>query len=246
MSGIEAMMGDMRAVIPSPWVEVALVAVSFLCGATVGIERERHDKPAGLRTLVLICVGSTTFTLVSMSPALGGREPARVAAQIVTGVGFLGAGSIIRERFGITGLTTAATVWATAGVGMVIGAGYATAGVALSLTILLTLATGKFVEERLSGACRIEQVVVRYRPDNGRTRVRLQQALDGARGPVAASEERAVPGGLSEITLSYCAIHREHRSLLAALVDVPSIEAIQPLGGAAVQGHDRHDGGHEG
>src|SRR5262245_41989283 len=106
------MLGDLRAIVPSPWSEVALMAIAFMCGGIVGIERERQEKPAGLRTVVLICIGSAVFTAVSMSHVLGGREPARVAAQIVTGVGFLGAGSIMRERFGIRGLTTAATVWA--------------------------------------------------------------------------------------------------------------------------------------
>jgi putative Mg2+ transporter-C (MgtC) family protein len=243
MSSFDAIIGDLRAVIPSPWVEVALVAVALLCGAAVGIERERHDKPAGLRTLVLICVGSAVFTLASISPALGGREPARVAAQIVTGVGFLGAGSIIRERFGITGLTTAATVWATAGVGMVVGAGYATAGVALSLTVLVTLAAGKFVEERVTGACRLDRVVVRFRPDNGRARVRIQQALDRARGPIQTSDERSAPDGHNELTISYCGIHREHRSVLGGLIDLPVVEGLIPLDATPVQGHKKSEGG---
>ena len=83
---------------------------AFACGAIVGFEREKGHKPAGLRTQILICLGSAIFTVVSMSPVLASREPARIAAQIVTGVGFLGAGSILRDRHQITGLTTAATI----------------------------------------------------------------------------------------------------------------------------------------
>jgi putative Mg2+ transporter-C (MgtC) family protein len=241
MVTLDAVTGDLRALIPSPWSDAVLVAAAVLCGATIGIERERHDKPAGLRTLVLICMGSAVFTIASLSPVLGGHEPARVAAQIVTGVGFLGAGSIIRERFGISGLTTAATVWATAGVGMVIGAGYAVAGVALSLAVLGTLAAGKVVEDLVTGRCRLERVVVRYRPDNGRARVRIQQGLDRARGPIQTSDERDADDGHREITIAYCHYHREHRSVLGTLIDLPMVEGIHPLDGSPVQGHKRNE-----
>jgi putative Mg2+ transporter-C (MgtC) family protein len=220
---IRLMFGDLRGAVPAPLSEITLVAVSFLCGMTVGLERERHDKPAGLRTLVLICVGSTIFTLASVSPAMGQREPARIAAQIVTGVGFLGAGSILRDRLMITGLTTAATVWATAGVGMIVGAGYATAGVALSLTILIALAALKSIEEHISGPCRMSSMVVRYQPNAGRTRVRIQQALDAAKGPVKAVDS---PGDACELTLTYCAAHKEHRAVLTTLADLSNVDSF--------------------
>jgi putative Mg2+ transporter-C (MgtC) family protein len=222
---LRLLFGNLRTAVPPPLSEITLVVVAFLCGVVVGLERERHDKPAGLRTLVLICVGSTIFTLASVSPALGGREPARVAAQIVTGVGFLGAGSILRDRFMITGLTTAATVWATAGVGMIVGAGYATAGVALSVTILITLSTLKTIEERLAGPCRLRRIAVRYQPNAGRTRVRIQQALDGTRGPLRVIDDRVED---AQITLSYCTTHKEHRAVLNNLADIGMVESLIP------------------
>jgi putative Mg2+ transporter-C (MgtC) family protein len=218
--------GTLRALLPVPWSEIVLAAIAFLCGAVVGVERERNDKPAGLRTLVLICVGSAVFTMVSLSPALGLREPARVAAQIVTGVGFLGAGSIIREGSGIIGMTTAASIWATAGVGMVVGAGYAAAGVVLSLIILLTLVALKRLEEWLAGPCQLRQVLVRYRPDSGKTSVRLQQIVDRGRGPVRVSPERAGPTGSSEMVLSYCSAHREHRNVVGVIAELPEVESM--------------------
>jgi putative Mg2+ transporter-C (MgtC) family protein len=217
------MFGDIRGAVPPPLSEITLVAVSFLCGMTVGLERERHDKPAGLRTLVLICVGSTIFTLASVSPVMGQREPARIAAQIVTGVGFLGAGSILRDRLMITGLTTAATVWATAGVGMVVGAGYATAGVALSLTILIALAALRSIEEHISGPCRMRSVVISYQSNAGRTRIRIQQALDAAKGPVKVVD---APGDVCELTLTYCSAHKEHRTLLTTLADLSNVDSF--------------------
>jgi putative Mg2+ transporter-C (MgtC) family protein len=218
--------GTLRSVLAPPWSELVLTAVAFLCGAIVGVERERNDKPAGLRTLVLICVGSAVFTMVSMSPALGSREPARVAAQIVTGVGFLGAGSIIREASGVIGITTAATVWATAGVGMVVGAGYAAAGATLSLVILLTLVALKRLEEWVAGPCRLRQMVVRYRPDSGKARVRLMQAIDRGRGPVHASAERPASDGHRELVVTFCDAHREHRTLAGWLAELSEVESL--------------------
>ncbi len=96
------------------------VVLSFI----LGLDRERKGKPAGLRTILLVGVGSALFTLVSIY-GLPGRDPSRIASNIVTGVGFLGAGTILRvkEKERILGLTTAATIWYTAAVGMMVGAG---------------------------------------------------------------------------------------------------------------------------
>src|SRR5690349_12459167 len=87
-------------------------------GAVIGLEREYRRKPAGLRTNILIALGSALFTTVSVQLGQGGNTPDRVAAQIVTGVGFLGAGAILRGRDHVTGVTTAATVWVNAAIGM--------------------------------------------------------------------------------------------------------------------------------
>src|SRR3954453_481692 len=173
-------LGDIRTVVASPWAEVILVAVSFICGGLVGSERERSEKPAGLRTLILICGGSTIFTMVAMSGVLGAKEPSRIAAQIVTGVGFLGAGSILRERNGITGLTTAASIWAVSAVGIVVGAGYAAAGFAAALAIVFTLAGLSRAEEWV-GRCSRQQIVVTYRRERGKTRALLQRIVDQER-----------------------------------------------------------------
>lgn len=93
-------------------------------GAVIGYQRERADKPAGLRTHVLICVGSALFTVVSAYGFIDVADPTRIAAGIVTGIGFLGAGAIIRrEGELVTGLTTAATIWVVAAIGLAAGAG---------------------------------------------------------------------------------------------------------------------------
>src|SRR5436853_7299830 len=86
-------------------------------GAAIGIERELHRKPAGLRTNILIALGAALMTMISIELARVGGTPDRIAAQIVTGIGFLGAGAILRSGGSVPGMTTAATIWVNAGVG---------------------------------------------------------------------------------------------------------------------------------
>jgi putative Mg2+ transporter-C (MgtC) family protein len=105
-------------------------------GAAIGIEREIRQKPAGLRTNILIALGAALFTIISVEIARAGGTPDRVAAQIVTGIGFLGAGAILRSGHSIHGMTTAATIWVNAAIGMAAGSGaYAMATVATTLTL---------------------------------------------------------------------------------------------------------------
>ncbi|HAA89889.1 MAG: Transporter MgtC/SapB family [Thermoanaerobacterales bacterium 50_218] len=114
--------------------EIALrMVISLLVGTIVGYERSKQQKPAGVRTYSLVCIGSTLFMIVSaygiphLAGVVGGADyridPGRIAAQIVTGIGFLGAGVIWKEGGNIRGLTTAANLWITAGLGMAIGVG---------------------------------------------------------------------------------------------------------------------------
>jgi putative Mg2+ transporter-C (MgtC) family protein len=99
----------------------ALLAIG--CGAVIGIERQFKHKPAGMRTNIMICLGAAIFTVISKKMSEGTSDSiTRIAAQIVTGVGFLGAGAVIQDRGGIHGLTTAATIWLVASIGMACGA----------------------------------------------------------------------------------------------------------------------------
>jgi putative Mg2+ transporter-C (MgtC) family protein len=99
------------------------ILMAVLAGGLIGLEREFRDKAAGFRTMIFICMGAVLFTIFSTK--LGAeRDPTRIAASIVTGVGFLGAGVILREGGKIIGLTTAATIWLTAAIGMGLGGGY--------------------------------------------------------------------------------------------------------------------------
>lgn len=119
--------------------------VAAALGAAVGFEREIKRKPAGLRTHSLVCIGATLFTIVSIN--FIGAEPARIAAGIVTGIGFLGAGMIFKSEDRVRGLTTAAELWVLAAVGIAIGMGYYFAAVATTLVVIFILIPLKYVEK---------------------------------------------------------------------------------------------------
>jgi len=122
------------------WSDAVSLLLAVVFGGFIGAEREYRGKPAGLRTNILICLGSCIFTIISTT--LSGSDPGRISAQIVTGIGFLGAGAIIHSGIGIHGLTTAAVIWVVASVGMACGAKMymlAAAATLLSLVVLLAL-----------------------------------------------------------------------------------------------------------
>src|SRR6516162_8944975 len=122
------------------------LVVAVLLGGIIGLEREIHDKPAGLRANILICVGSTLF--MSISTAFGDT---RIGAQIITGIGFLGAGSVLHAHGFVIGLTTAATIWVVAGVGMALGSGMYLVAIFATGMSLVTLYLLSFVEDRIQG-----------------------------------------------------------------------------------------------
>ena len=120
--------------------DVLAIVLAVVLGAAVGLERELSGKAAGLRTNILICLGAALFTLISRQMAEGnGGSITRIAAQVVTGVGFLGAGAIIQDRGGVHGLTTAATIWLVASIGMACGAGLYHLAVVTTVAAILVL-----------------------------------------------------------------------------------------------------------
>lgn len=118
------------------------ICLALVLGGALGMEREYHDKPAGFATNCLICLGAMLFTVLSEIMGLAGGDPGRIAAQIVTGVGFIGAGAIMRDGNKVSGITTAANVWLVAALGMAVGYGeyiWATACAAGILAVQLVL-----------------------------------------------------------------------------------------------------------
>lgn len=133
---------------------VTKLLISILIGGIIGSEREYHNKSAGLRTLMLICLGATLFTIFSME--IGERtSPDRIASNIVTGIGFVGAGVIFMGGTGINGVTTAATIWATAALGVGVGAGHQYIALAGCIVLVGILQFFKIIEEWLDRINRV-------------------------------------------------------------------------------------------
>ena len=189
--------------------------LAAVLGGAVGLEREMREREAGLRTHLLVALGSALFFLVSayawtdwtFSQSSGiTYDPTRIAAQIVTGIGFLGAGAIIRQGLSVRGLTTAATLWLVAGIGMASGAGYWEAAVIATAGAILTLWPLRIVAHK---------AVIRIRPGDEQ---RLVVDLAGGQGaaPVLAALED-LGGTVSQFQLSESRGGRE----LVATVDFP-------------------------
>ncbi len=120
-----------------------------MLGAVIGLERARRQHAAGFRTMAMVSVGSCLFTLLG-GAVLGGRtDPTRIAAQVVTGIGFLGAGTILREGGGIRGLTTAATIWVVAAIGMTAGFGFYVLAVGATALVVAALVLMRLVRHPL-------------------------------------------------------------------------------------------------
>jgi putative Mg2+ transporter-C (MgtC) family protein len=125
--------------------EIIKLLISFGAGAIIGFEREYRSKPAGLRTLILISLGSTLFTIISIR--IGG-DPSRMAANVITGIGFLGGGIIFREADRVVGTTTAATIWVTAALGVCVGSGHYDLTLVCFALLLFSLIAMNIIEKR--------------------------------------------------------------------------------------------------
>lgn len=152
---------------------VIKVGMAVLIGGLVGAEREFQDKAAGFRTIILITVGSTLFTIFSRSMDPGFTQT-RIAANIVTGIGFLGAGAIVREQGRIGGLTTAATIWLSAALGMGIGAGELVFVSISSIVVLVVLFAFPHIERRIDRIreARSYRIVISSASTQGAAKVR--------------------------------------------------------------------------
>ena len=159
----------------SGWEALLRLVVAGGLGAAVGFERELRDREAGIRTHLLVSLGSALFTIVSAFGfheflANGGAvvraDPTRIAAQIVTGIGFLGAGAIIREGLSVRGLTTAATLWVVAAIGMASGAGYYGPAVATTVLTIFALWPLRLIAYRM---------IERIKPEENRLTVELRE-----------------------------------------------------------------------
>jgi putative Mg2+ transporter-C (MgtC) family protein len=211
---------------------VRLLVAAGLGGA-IGLERELRDHEAGFRTHLLVSLGACVFTLVSayawtdwtFSTAQGiVFDPTRIAAQIVTGIGFLGAGAIIVRGISVRGLTTAATLWVVAAIGMAAGTGYYAVGIGAALLVLISLGPLKLISTRLVARVRPEEaeLAIKLVPDGDATHVLTAiEELGGAVSQVEFGDERTI-----DVTLR--ASRRSESARVAAKVnELDEVERVQ-------------------
>jgi putative Mg2+ transporter-C (MgtC) family protein len=216
-----------HSLLPFPWGSVLLTILTLLCGAWVGIERQRKEKPAGIRTMALIALGSSAFTMVGYAFTSSTGDSGRVAAQIVTGVGFLGGGVLLRGSTGVHGVTTAATIWLVAAIGMAIGAGHAGAGVGLTLLArgVLTI-VNRWECSKLAGATEsvIRLVVNR---NKGKTAVKLESLLEQFELPPKVIERSPMEDDRELWVFRILLPRRSYHELLMTLIEQPEVYSIE-------------------
>lgn len=180
------------------WIEVILrVVLAAVLGGAIGLERELRDREAGLRTHLLVSVGAALFTMVSAYAWTDWRfsteeglvfDPTRIAAQVVTGIGFLGAGAIIRQGLSVKGLTTAATLWVVAAIGMAAGVGYYEAALVTTALVLVSLWPLRIAAYRLAARTRPEEGRLAVDLPAGASAVSVLEAVEKAGADVSSLE----------------------------------------------------------
>jgi putative Mg2+ transporter-C (MgtC) family protein len=210
------------------------IIFSILCGGLVGLERELKNKPAGIKTNILICVGSALYTsasvLIGSTFAEQGQygDPARVAAQIVSGIGFLGGGTIIQARGTILGLTTAATIWVVAAIGICIGIGHADIAVVASLSVVGILVATNMFEDRVLGRSLTFACEIAVDDPEGRVRGAINESL--ARHDLVLDDfDISEKGRLSLLTMKYSGHRSDHKKFVLDLWSMPGIKEVRQI-----------------
>jgi len=205
--------------------------IALLVGGVVGLEREFKGKPAGIRTNILICVGSCLFMIISIEvarTASGIADPGRIAAQVVTGVGFLCAGTIMRSRFTVSGLTTAATIWVLSALGVAIGAGYTLLAVAGAAIITLTLVAVRFFEAGIHHfhSNHIIQLMLDTREGMVPTVLREFSKMKVA----TEVHDIKLAGGTWHVIIEYNTSKKTHTLLLKEMSGLDGVNSVTELG----------------
>jgi len=206
------------------------VMLAILCGGVIGLERELKHKPAGLRTNILICLGAMLYTLLSVmlsnsvAPGQIG-DPARIAAQVVTGIGFLGGGMILQSGGSVSGLTSAATVWVVAAIGMCIGIGYPITAAIFTVTVFFTLFFLSKVDRRIFGKTHCYEVWIHLRAMDPEARGEIMETFQQGDLEITrlSVDER---DNNYQILVRYFASEARHLRIQASLWSVAEVSRI--------------------
>lgn len=221
--------GNWYYLCPPITVQVLLALTSILASFIIGFERFRKEKPVGFRTLGLVSLGSCLFVMVGFAVSPNGySEGGRVVAQTVSGIGFLGAGVILRGQYGVTGLTSAATIWTMAAVGSIIGSGFGGAGLGAAVLMWLLLTLAAYAEGTFRRTRRYAEAIIRFEAHGGKTALRIEELLDDFHiPPDDQTWTCTLDPAIAEVSFKYHHLHRHHREALARLADLPAVISIE-------------------
>jgi putative Mg2+ transporter-C (MgtC) family protein len=226
-NAIDVLRQEMAVVLSST---ILRLIVAAILGGIIGLERELHHKPAGLRTNMFICFGAAMFTVLSDELAAGfGGDHTRIAAQIIPGIGFIGAGSILHSRGSVSGLTTAATLFVVASIGMAAGGGLYLTAIFATGVILIALA----VLGRMEKSFELKFVRMNYEVTGENTEVILSEVnriLDEL-GKTVMDVRAAAGGGQSRVEFSVDGSKLEQQKLNRLLRQSSHFHSVSALGG---------------
>lgn len=198
--------------------------MAAICGCIIGIEREVHRKSAGIRTNMMICLGATLYVIASemiLTTHGGNMDATRMAGQVVVGMGFIGAGAIIQSRGHIVGLTTAATLWVVAAIGVVIGMGFPVFGLIVTLFVVgILVGVGK-IEHMVMGKCRFTTTRVSFRDDT--TTLGDIEELLVTFGKDLSQFKITREGPICFMDVTYCIVHPDHAEWFYDLLRIPDV-----------------------
>ncbi|MCC7441838.1 MAG: MgtC/SapB family protein [Bdellovibrionales bacterium] len=207
------------------------VFLSLLCGAMVGFERQLKRKAAGMKTHMLISMGACLYTLASAmiwdnhrAAGMPG-DPSRVAAQIVSGIGFLGGGAIIHARGTITGLTTAATIWACAALGICVGVGEGLLALLVTIVVVGALTAVSFFEVKILGHAMVFRMRVSMQGVREECRTKLAEHLE-RNGLVLEQMQTRLDSGKTTVSLRYRGLAEDHRQFLQDIWGTTGVEEV--------------------
>jgi putative Mg2+ transporter-C (MgtC) family protein len=199
------------------------LGLSLVLGGLIGLEREAHQRPAGFRTHIIVCLGACLFMLVSLKMGEldpNGADPSRVASQVVPGIGFLGAGTILKTGLTVKGLTTAAGLWTAAAIGLAVGAGYWTAALGATALTLVAIFPLGILEKRMSGDVR--RLSLRAKDASGLL-AKIDETLRAAKAEVKGIDVHHDPEGV-EVLIR---VSKPGDDLIRRLRELPDVERVE-------------------
>lgn len=209
---------------------VLKLVLAAILGGVIGLEREIKHKPAGLRTNMFICLGAAMYTILSFRYSEGTQDHNRIAAQIISGIGFIGAGSILHSRGSVSGITTAATMFVVASIGMAVGGGEYLSAIFATLVILVALSALGWFEHRFN----FKSVVMMYEvtgPDAEQLMAEVNRILE-ARHLLPTSVQTAQAGNTHRVQFTVEAKRRDHEVLVETFRTNTVLGRVVTVGGS--------------